>query len=117
MVLVNLLLLNLLIALMGDSYGSVREKGIAQWKLEQCQLILEQDCLPSVLSDKEAEAAQNKAPTWIYVMKGLDEIAEEDENTNDESNSHLLGSVRSAVADELNQFKKDIMAEIKGLIK
>ena len=41
MVLVSLLLLNLLIALMGDSYADVREKGQAQWRLEQINLIIE----------------------------------------------------------------------------
>jgi hypothetical protein len=41
MMIVSILLLNLLIALMGDSYGSVKEKGLAQWKLEQAQIITE----------------------------------------------------------------------------
>jgi WD40 repeat protein len=41
MLIVSILLLNLLIAMMGDSYGDVREKGLAQWRLEQCQLIIE----------------------------------------------------------------------------
>ena len=41
MLLVSLLLLNLLIALMGDSYADVREKGLAQWRLEQVNLIIE----------------------------------------------------------------------------
>lgn len=41
MLIVSILLLNLLIALMGDSYGSVKEKGLAQWKLEQAQIITE----------------------------------------------------------------------------
>jgi len=41
MLIVWILLLNLLIALMGDSYGAVREKGLAQWKLEQAQIVTE----------------------------------------------------------------------------
>jgi WD40 repeat protein len=41
MLIVNILILNLLIALMGDSYGAVKEKGLAQWKLEQAQIITE----------------------------------------------------------------------------
>jgi hypothetical protein len=45
MLIVSLLLLNLLIALMGDSYSSVSAKGLAQWRLEQAQLIIEQRCL------------------------------------------------------------------------
>ena len=41
MIIVSILLLNLLIALMGDSYSSVRGKGLAQWRLEQAQIITE----------------------------------------------------------------------------
>ena len=41
MIIVAILLLNLLIALMGDSYSSVRGKGLAQWRLEQAQIITE----------------------------------------------------------------------------
>ena len=40
MVIVALLLLNLLIALMGDSFSAVKEKGIAQWRLEQVICLL-----------------------------------------------------------------------------
>ena len=50
MLIVSILLLNLLIALMGDSYGSVKEKGLAQWKLEQAQIITE---MQGSMSDKE----------------------------------------------------------------
>jgi hypothetical protein len=52
MIIVSVLLLNLLIALMGDSYGSVKEKGLAQWKLEQAQIITEMQ--GSMKDDKRA---------------------------------------------------------------
>lgn len=41
MLVMNLLLLNLLIALMGNSYSVVQEKGNAQWRLEQTQVVLD----------------------------------------------------------------------------
>ena len=41
MVIVAILLLNLLIALMADGYSEVRSKGLAQWKLEQAQIIVD----------------------------------------------------------------------------
>jgi hypothetical protein len=41
MLAMNLLLLNLLIALMGNSYSVVQEKGNAQWRLEQTQVVLD----------------------------------------------------------------------------
>ena len=37
-----ILMLNLLIALMGQSFASVSDKGLAQWRLEQASIILDQ---------------------------------------------------------------------------
>mgnify|MGYP000557178219 CR=1 FL=1 len=37
-----ILMLNLLIALMGNSYSKVQEKGLAEWRLGQASMILEQ---------------------------------------------------------------------------
>lgn len=41
MLVMGILLLNLLIALMGDSYAVVQARGLAQWRLEQSQLMIE----------------------------------------------------------------------------
>lgn len=41
MLIVAILLLNLLIAFMGDSYSTVKGRGLAQWKLEQARIITE----------------------------------------------------------------------------
>jgi hypothetical protein len=38
---INILLLNLLIALMGDAYNTVAESTISEWRLEQCKLTFE----------------------------------------------------------------------------
>lgn len=38
----SILMLNLLIALMGQSFISVSDKGLAQWRLEQASIILDQ---------------------------------------------------------------------------
>ena len=40
MMVVVILMLNLLIALMGDSFTQVAENGLAQWRLEQSKIIL-----------------------------------------------------------------------------
>ena len=41
MIFLLLLMLNLLIAIMNDSYRSIKEKGLAQWRLEQGGIILD----------------------------------------------------------------------------
>jgi transient receptor potential cation channel subfamily V member 6 len=69
MLIVSILLLNLLIALMGDSYSQVREKGLAQWRLEQCQLIIE-----NAATMKESDRARRDD---IYFRK-VDDVTIDD---------------------------------------
>jgi len=66
MLLVSLLLLNLLIALMGDSYADVREKGLAQWRLEQVNLIIE--------SSSNMDEADLSRSDQIYFRKLEDDV-------------------------------------------
>lgn len=47
MMVVVVLMLNLLIALMGDSFAQVAEDGMAQWRLEQTRLLLENEYMMS----------------------------------------------------------------------
>jgi WD40 repeat protein len=65
----SILLLNLLIALMGDSYGAVKEKGLAQWRLEQADLIIESS---SRMTVKERENER-----FIFLRKKTDDIDED----------------------------------------
>jgi WD40 repeat protein len=69
MLIVSILLLNLLIAMMGDSYSDVREKGLAQWRLEQCQLIIE-----NAATMTEADRTRSDE---IFFRKVDDESAED----------------------------------------
>ena len=63
---VSILLLNLLIALMGDSYAAVKEKGLAQWKLEQALIITEME--GSLMErDRACDAT-------VYLRKNTDEL-------------------------------------------
>jgi hypothetical protein len=40
---VTILMLNLLIAIMSDAYGKIRDNGLAQWRYEQATIILEEN--------------------------------------------------------------------------
>lgn len=60
-----LLMLNLLIALMNDAFGRVREKGLAQWRLEQGGIILSD----TMIKEKEVEP-------YIYVLTYASDDAE-----------------------------------------
>jgi hypothetical protein len=57
----SILLLNMLIAQMGDSFGIVRGKGPGQWRFEQASILLEQ----WFLINKEV----NNAPPFLHVLQ------------------------------------------------
>ena len=66
-VIVSLLLLNMLIALMGDTFGTVRAKGIAQFRLEQASIIYEQQSLTPD-SPKDDFGYEVFYPSLIHVL-------------------------------------------------
>lgn len=51
--------------------------GIAQWYLEQAQLIIEQDCLPHISTEDGESSNQKRQMNWIYVLKGIDQVQED----------------------------------------
>eukprot|EP01032_Pedospumella_encystans_P017121 gene17121-19520_t len=72
MLIVSILLLNLLIALMGDSYGSVKEKGLAQWKLEQAQIVTE---MQGSMSAEDRECSD-----VVYFRSNRQEVVEPEQD-------------------------------------
>lgn len=69
-----ILLLNLLIALMGNSYSIIQGKGLAQWRLEQAKIIIEQSFL---LSESELNSNNNGQiyfPKSIYLLKRVADV-------------------------------------------
>lgn len=65
----SILLLNLLIALMGDSYADVKEKGLAQWRLEQADLIIEG-------STRMSEESRSNS-SFVYFRKKTGDVDED----------------------------------------
>jgi hypothetical protein len=65
----SILLLNMLIAQMGDSYNKVREKGPGQWRYEQASILLEQ----WFMIDKKV----NNVPPFLHVLQyvNVDQVA------------------------------------------
>jgi hypothetical protein len=55
-----ILMLNLLIALMGDVFSSVRAKGFAVWRKEQASIIIEE---PFFFADEA-----KKVPPFLHVL-------------------------------------------------
>ena len=70
MLIVALLLLNLLIALMGDSFASIKARGMAQWRLEKCTIIFDQECLMPTKSVKNSDRFNysNFHPKMVHVL-------------------------------------------------
>jgi hypothetical protein len=68
-----ILMLNLLIALMGNSYSKVQEKGLAEWRLGQASMILEQ----AYMMSRTLKRAHERFNV-IHVMKYTSLLPNED---------------------------------------
>jgi hypothetical protein len=73
MFLMMILMLNLLIALMGNSYSKVQEKGLAEWRMGQASMILEQSYMLSHIQKKAHERYN-----VVHVMKYTSLLPNED---------------------------------------
>lgn len=105
MVIVTLLVLNMLIAAMGESYGAVSEKGAAQFRFEQAQLIIEQRCLPS--SNDKSTGIQK--PSWIYIWRSTDSLE------TDEVQEHLLTeNIRAVIKAEFDSLRAELFYKLKN---
>lgn len=83
----SILLLNLLIALMGDSYSDVKAKGLAQWRLEQAQLIIE---FGGSLKLKDKHCTRP-----LYSCRYADEVVEFASATEKKENNIVLEEVKN----------------------
>eukprot|EP01038_Epipyxis_sp_PR26KG_P004171 gene4171-5938_t len=68
MFIMMLLMLNVLIALMNETFTTVREKGLAKWRQEQASIILEQQFL------LENEKDDVVIPPYIHVLKYMSDL-------------------------------------------
>ena len=98
MLVMNLLLLNLLIALMGNTYAVVEEKGNAQWRLEQTQVVLDH---ASQLKDEV------KTHSMVYVRKRSEVL----KRIQDEQDSNADDSIKAsieAMGKSINELKQSL---------
>jgi hypothetical protein len=76
---VTILLLNLLIALMGDTYQSVSQNGLAQWRFEQCTVVFDQ----GFQLEQSKKQDDDVFPKTIHLLKrvsDMEEIITDDKN-------------------------------------
>lgn len=91
-----ILMLNILITLMGESFSKVRGKGEAQWRLEQASIIIDQQFL---LSEKIT------IPPFLHVLKYTSDI------TFDESCDGSL-DIQAKIEEHLKLLKKMHLASL-----
>jgi hypothetical protein len=71
MMIMIILMLNLLIALMGDAFAKVRSQGLAVWRQEQASIIIEEAfLLPKTLV----------TPPYLHVLKYASDVKDAPEN-------------------------------------
>ncbi len=104
-IVVTILMLNLLIALMNNSYSTVNKKGVAQWRLEQAKIIIDQSFLiPRRILFPRLDL--NYFPETIHILKRLADISQE-QRENKNSMLHTGGSgnmLTTAVASNVNDY-------------
>ena len=96
-----ILMLNLLIALMGNSYSKVQEKGPAEWRLGQASMILEQ----SYMMDERMVKAHERYSS-VQVMKYTSLLPAEDREV--EVTDAQLSSLKSTLEARLGELQKKI---------
>lgn len=83
MFIVAILILNLIIALMGDSFARVNANGIAQWRLEQAMIVVEQECLaPESPVDDYRMPTQN--PRFLHLLLRMSDIGNQGNSQEDQ---------------------------------
>ena len=70
MMIMIILMLNLLIALMGDAFAKVRSQGLAIWRKEQASIIIEESFLIHVKPEE--------IPPYIHVLKYASDVSSKD---------------------------------------
>lgn len=86
-VVASLLMLNLLIALMNDGYTKIRDRYMAQWRLEQAKLIIEEACLLPK-SPEDCFGNPTFTPKYIHLLQRTAEVETKEESV--DSNQQLL---------------------------
>lgn len=96
-----ILMLNLLIALMGNSYSKVQEKGLAEWRLGQASMILEQSYMMSTRTKKIHENF-----TSIHVLKYTTLLPDEEKQV--EVTDAQLSALKTLLETKLAALEKKI---------
>lgn len=135
MVVSSIILLNLLIAIMGDIYSSVEKNALAQFRWEQCNVIIAN----MFNIEKKVQAKSFNEPLTVHVLKVKNPL--DDENTtpsNDEmgaqvepdfaasssdikspeqERAELLVAITNIIKDQQSEFKHQMTLEIAEMLR
>jgi hypothetical protein len=95
------LMLNLLIALMSDSYATVTEKGLAQWRWEQASIILE-----------DTNTQNEKVPPYLHVLQYTSALRFSEDS--DTVHVSKLDKAAQALDDRFQKLHSKITSTING---
>ncbi|EFJ41649.1 hypothetical protein VOLCADRAFT_98340 [Volvox carteri f. nagariensis] len=103
---VSIILLNLLIAVMSDTYVVVKQHAKSEWMLLKARLVLEID---SNMPDSFFTDRRRSAPRWLHVVNT--------KRTSSPAHASLLDTIRGTVAlnTDLNDTRHEIKAQISCL--
>jgi hypothetical protein len=90
MMVMIILMLNLLIALMGDAFSKVRELGLAVWRREQAAIIIEESFLLQVHN--------SYIPEYLHILKYTSDVGTGYEGQGVDENNPLINLVNQGKA-------------------
>jgi hypothetical protein len=96
----SIIMLNLLIALMGESFDSVSANKIAKWRLEQASIILEQAFLLQANNRSQADPI-------IHVLKYTSDVE-------DASDDITMSNLQDTVTNKFKELKESFQSDIKS---
>ena len=95
MYLVNLIMLNLLIAIMGDIFAQIQESARAKFLYSKALIIIE---FEDMMSDKDKK--DNKFfPTWVQVLRPTADDATDDDDDDGDTRVGKLRGVKKSITD------------------
>jgi hypothetical protein len=94
--------LNLLIAIMGDSYDRIKEKEIAQWRRQQAKSIVDETLL---LTDrKKNRKSRSWFPSTLHILRPLNNFADAEDGVEWQGK---IAQLKRIVTESSNDLKKE----------
>lgn len=93
--------MNLLIAIMGDSYDRIKEKEIAQWRRQQAKSIIDETLL--LTDGKKNQKSRTWFPSSLHILRPLNNFGDADDGAEWQGKIAQLKRIITNSSDEMKK--------------